>query len=44
MHGTNSSVWIEAFMIKYNFGYVKYLSVRLWNFIYEEYHGSCDTS
>jgi hypothetical protein len=27
MHGTNPSVWIEAFLLRYNVGYVKYLSV-----------------
>jgi hypothetical protein len=29
MHGTNPSVWIEAFLLKYSIGYVKHLSVRL---------------
>jgi hypothetical protein len=39
MHGTNPSVWIEASLLRYNVGYVKYLSVRLWHFVYEVYHG-----
>jgi hypothetical protein len=39
MHGTNLSVWIDAFLIRYTMVMLSTLSMKLQHLVYEVHHG-----